>query len=204
MLNPQIEISNQQIVDTVFRVFTDPRFALVETPSLFEIAQEWISSIIFKLINKAVEYPLVATIAKWGLIVVAALIVARIIYLFILNSKQITFAQSVKRTKTFSKDLWKAADSLASEGHYIDASHALYGAILQTLARQNRIIIHDSKTAGDYSRELKKAGHKTTQTAFMQFVRPFQLVVFGLRKCTKETYDQLNQLAKAVIATEQS
>jgi hypothetical protein len=94
-------------------------------------------------------------------------------------------------------DPWALAQRLAAEGNYTDAAHALYQALLQALARRQSVRLDDSKTVGDYGRELRGKAPQWV-VPYRAFARDYEVVVYGLRDCDRERYERLRQLASAI------
>ncbi len=55
-----------------------------------------------------------------------------------------------------SVDAWSEAQSLAAQGRFTEASHALYFAVLERLVAADGVRLHPSKTSGDYLRDLRR------------------------------------------------
>jgi len=96
-------------------------------------------------------------------------------------------------------DPWALAQRLAAEGNYTDAAHALYQALLQALARRNSVRLDESKTVGDYGRELRGRAPQWT-VPYRAFARDYEVVVYGLRDCDRERYERLRELASAITS----
>ena len=94
-------------------------------------------------------------------------------------------------------DPWTEAERLAGVGDYMGAAHALYQAVLRRVAATERIRLHASKTSGDYVRDLRRRGSPMT-TAFQQFGRRFDRVVFGKGTCTADDYAGLRSAAMEI------
>lgn len=94
-------------------------------------------------------------------------------------------------------DPWALAQRLAAEGNYTDAAHALYQALLQALARRNSVRLDESKTVGDYGRELRGRAPQWA-VPYRAFARDYEVVVYGMRDCDRERYERLRQLASAI------
>ena len=95
---------------------------------------------------------------------------------------------------TSAENPWRAADRLAAEGRFEEAVHALYRAVLVSLARTERLRLDPSKTSGDYARELR-ARTSASLPAYRAFVRRFDLEVDGHGRCDAESVRALRALA---------
>jgi hypothetical protein len=96
-----------------------------------------------------------------------------------------------------SRDLWTESRALANAGRFEDATHAIYGAILEALTSANLIRYHRSKTAGDYARELRRAGSPLAPE-FGAFGRDFDRLAFGRVAVSREEYEHLVLLAERI------
>ena len=97
------------------------------------------------------------------------------------------------------RDPWLAAQALAARGDFTEAAHALYHALLATLARRGLVKVHPSKTAGDYVRELR-ARSSALFSRFRDFARSYEAVVYGVGWCDRERWERLHALAEPIVA----
>jgi Domain of unknown function (DUF4129) len=104
-----------------------------------------------------------------------------------------------RRRGESSGDPWALAQRLAAEGDYTEAAHALYQGLLRALARRDNIRLHESKTVGDYTRELRSRASQRFGP-FREFARTYEVVVYGLGTCDRDRYDRLHRLALAITA----
>jgi hypothetical protein len=93
-----------------------------------------------------------------------------------------------------SEDPWLAAERLRSEGRYEESAHALYRGVLSALAQTERLRLDQSKTSGDYARELRARG-SASHGAFRAFSRRFDVAVYGHGTCDAALIDDLLRLA---------
>lgn len=96
------------------------------------------------------------------------------------------------------RDAWAEARSLAEAGQFTEASHALYGAVVDTLTASGALRYHRSKTAGDYARDLRRAGSGVAPD-FRTFGRDFDRLAFGQVRPTRADYDRLSSLAGRIV-----
>jgi hypothetical protein len=94
-------------------------------------------------------------------------------------------------------DPWALAQRLAAAGDYTGAAHALYQGLLLAVARRDNIRLHESKTVGDYTRELRSRSSQRF-APFREFARTYEVVVYGLGTCDRDRYDRLQHLAQAI------
>ena len=135
---------------------------------------------------------------KWLVIGTAAIVIATIIarMLFVRKVQHSTTISS--RTSSFAGDPSTVARGHAAAGRYLDAVHALYLALLESLARTDRLTLDPAKTVGDYSRELRAASSRTLPV-FRDFARVYEPVVWGSRDCDQKCYDTLTAIAERVV-----
>ena len=99
-----------------------------------------------------------------------------------------------ERTHGELRDPWTAAQSAAATGNYLEAAHFLYYAVLQTLARSDRIVIASAKTVGDYSRELRRSSSHSLKP-YRDFARLYEPIVWGSRGCDGQKFEELSRIA---------
>jgi hypothetical protein len=95
-------------------------------------------------------------------------------------------------------DPWEAAQRLAARGEYTEAAHLLYAALLEAVARRERIRLHPSKTVGDYTRELRRQA-SPLWPPFRDFARVYEVVVYGIGTCDRERWERLDGMARTMI-----
>lgn len=103
-------------------------------------------------------------------------------------------AGSLQIVGSTRRDYWVLAAEMEERGDFIAASHALYLAVLEALARSGGVTFHASKTVGDYVRDLKQRRSESLE-AFRQFGIRFERDVFGAQLPNATTYRQLSELA---------
>ncbi|HEV8410438.1 MAG TPA: DUF4129 domain-containing protein [Gemmatimonadaceae bacterium] len=96
-------------------------------------------------------------------------------------------------------DAWREAERLAAAGAFTEASHALLAALLSSFAQRGEVRLHASKTAGDYARELARRG-SPARSAFQQFRRRYDAVIFGVGICDADTYAALLRDAAPILS----
>ena len=138
-----------------------------------------------------------ATIALAGVVV---LILGRIVYASRLRAAAPPRGGRSRRIRGESADLWSEAERLAADGRYTEAAHALYRATLSLLAATGLVRLHDSKTSGDYARELRRRGD-ASYSAFRRFGGRYDRIIYGTGSCDAAEYAVLLGEANAVAAT---
>ena len=133
---------------------------------------------------------------------IAVLIVVAIAVHFILATlaaRGDVVAADANQTRARATDAWRDAERLAAEGRFTDASHALLAAMLTAFAQRGEVRLHASKTAGDYARELARRG-SPSKSAFQQFRRRYDALIFGVGTCTADEYAALLRDAAPILA----
>jgi hypothetical protein len=95
------------------------------------------------------------------------------------------------------EDAWSVARLLAARGDYTAAAHALYAGLLLTIARRGELTLHESKTIGDYVRELN-ARSSILVSRFRDFARSYEVVIYGLGACDRDRYERLQGMANLI------
>lgn len=171
-------------------VFLDPAYA-TKPLSMLEVALRWLGrwlDTIFAFLSKdSVFGPYI----RWGLIVVAVLLIGRILLAILLHYRPRTFGVGTRFSAQRYEDPWKIAQQYATAGDYSNAAHALYSAAVTSLARSGQVAIDDSKTAGDYLRDLRG---KPTRQPFADFARMYEFVMYGIGSCDSLQYQTLHTL----------
>lgn len=90
---------------------------------------------------------------------------------------------------------WDAAKSYAAAGRHIEAVHALYLALLDSIATTDRISLDPAKTVGDYRRELRSAA-SARLPLFSEFALAYEPIVWGSLYCDRERYDTLEAIVR--------
>jgi hypothetical protein len=133
----------------------------------------------------------------WGIVAVLALVVgmviARAAYVRRARRSAPRALGAVGRS-TGRQDPWTMAHSEALAGRYLEAAHALYLAIIESLGRTDRVVVDSAKTVGDYSRELRRAGSGSL-SLYRAFARAYEPIVWGSRDCDARSYEHLAEIA---------
>jgi len=95
-------------------------------------------------------------------------------------------------------DPWRAAEELAASGEFTDAAHSLYLALLDAVARRERLRLHPAFTVGDYVRALRSRS-SSLFTRFREFALSYETVVYGLGTCDRDRYERLRSLALPIV-----
>ena len=81
---------------------------------------------------------------------------------------------------------------------YTDACHALYGAVLESLASSGLVRYHASKTSGDYARELRRRGSPLAAD-FRTFGRSLEHAAYGRDTVSRAEFDDLLAGAERIV-----
>lgn len=191
-------IDNSAIADTVAAVLRSHAFAAHNTVSIGQLIAAWIWNILMRLLGFAASHPMVGLVLRLALGLIGLIVLGRIIYGLIAR-----YAPSVITRRHFDvnhgTDWWATAHSLAAHDDYTGAAHALYLALIGSAARSGILSLHESKTTGDYLREIRRAPGVVDVSRFTDFTRSYETVIYGIGTCDRERYARLNTLAGAFI-----
>ena len=188
--------------DTIAAVFRDPAYDRNLRESLWQRFATWLARWIGELRELLQSSPRLG----WALIGLAALLVlamvARAIWVARLRAAQraeleLGGAGGV-HTRALGDPL-QLARRQAAAGNYTEAAHLLYRALLEAVARRERIRLHPSKTVGDYSRELRQRS-SSLFARYRDFARTYETVVYGIGTCDRERWERLDALARDIVA----
>ncbi len=193
----QLQPSAEAIRDTISAVFQQHPYDRSVRSTLLSRISDWIASLIRDLILAVRSSPELAwTLAALSLIIVGAIIARQ---LYESRARTVTEHAGHVRARGYQgRDPWLVAQELAAGGNFTEAAHALYRALLEALARQERLRLHPSKTVGDYARDLRRRSSGAF-TRFREFARSYETVIYGLGECDRERYERLHALATPLI-----
>lgn len=158
----------------------------------------WLAQVITRLFSIAVEHPAVRYVIRATIIVAIILIAVRIGYSFFLAHRSDRLGVR-RRGPDRTSDWWATAQRLAAEGDYTAAAHALYLALLTAAALRGLVSLHDSKTTGDYLRELRRAANRSELNHFTDFTRSYETVIYGIGSCDSARFTRLRALAASML-----
>jgi hypothetical protein len=189
--------SPAQIHDTVAAIVRGPEFARSGRESLLGRFVRYVFAQIRDLLSHyrgspSARYVVIAALVALVVIVIARIVVARDL------DAQIRRRGAVSRRSSSDTDMWSSARDHAAAGDFAAASHALYAALLDRLAREGQVALHPSKTGGDYWRELRRRGSPLAGD-FRVFARRFDRVMFGAGSVASTDFDELAGLAERVL-----
>lgn len=194
---------NKAIVDTVASVF---RGVGVERPSLWVTLLRWAMAWIARLAHALGAHPA----ASWVLRIALALALLAILLRAFLPGVLVRGRRlHLGAPPAARDDWWAVATRLAGEGAFTDAAHALYLALVTAAARRGLVTVHESKTSGDYLREVRRAASAGKRrigpaelASWRDFVRLYDTVIYGIGTCDGAQYGRLRELATAALGAD--
>lgn len=198
-INPIIIVpGNDAIADTVAAVFRGRQYALHRSVSLWDIIMRWIAQLVARLFGFSATHPAVGYVVRATIILALVLVAARIGYSLLLARRSPALAFGPSRTNR-GGDWWATSQRLAAQGDYTAAAHALYLALITGAASRGLISLHDSKTTGDYLRELRQVANGADASHFADFTRSYETVIYGIGTCDSERFTSLRMLAAGML-----
>ena len=159
---------------------------------LWQVVSGWIDAL-FELFAGSVSGRTV-TIA---LLVVLGLLVLARIAVVLLASREHDEAGALPASARV-RDARAEAERMAAAGRFTEAAHALLRALLGSLADRGDVRLHDSKTTGDYARELDRNG-SPRRAIFRSFRRRYDRVIYGAGECSADEFAALMRDAEPVL-----
>jgi hypothetical protein len=188
LVQRQPPLDESVIADTVEAVFSAPEFD--PTRSIW-----WWTDYLPRI---RIEPATARTILLAIVIAMAGVAIARWAYRRHLERRYGLTAPGSRDAGARPRDPWTAAQELAAAGEFARAAHALYFALLESLAGREQVHLHPSKTTGDYVRELR-ARSSALLPGVRDFARSYEPIAYGDRPCEPEDWARLESLASAVI-----
>jgi Domain of unknown function (DUF4129) len=192
-----VQIPEAMIADTVAAVFRDPAY---HRTALLQRLGAWLLKLVRAILAR-IEPGRVPTPVFWIIVIsvlgAVLLVIGRAAWIFVAGSRPGRNGAVRAGSGAATADPWGAARLLASRGEYTAAAHELYAGILQAIAGRGDVELHESKTVGDYRRDLTSRG-STVQSGFREFARHYELSIYGLGSCDREGYDRLQDLAQGI------
>jgi hypothetical protein len=191
-----VQLPEQVIRDTVTAVFSNRAYG---HPSLLRRFGSWLLDWLLYFLQRLPNRS-VSPGAFWALtIVIAVLLVAMLLrYALPLVTLRRGRANRSGESGRAAIDYWELARQSAARGDYTAAAHALYASLLHTIAGGGEIQLDESKTIGDYSRELAVRS-STRLGRFREFARGYETVIYGIGFCDRERFERLQQLAQPIV-----
>jgi hypothetical protein len=185
-----------QVHDTVAAIVAQPAYGGRRQSLLARFLR-----FVFERIDRLLEWVrgsldarIIIAIAVIGIVIIVA---ARVAIDRRAAARRARGAGTARRTRD-RRDPWTEAGTLADAGRFADASHAVYAAVVDALTAANVVRYHRSKTAGDYARDLHRAGSPLARD-FRAFGRAFDRLAFGLAPVTRDDYDRFVAEAERIV-----
>lgn len=186
------------IHDTVAAIVRQPAYHRSLGSTLLDRVWGWIADMYSRLVEALGTVPHGRVVATVAAAIVALLVVARIAYAARLRGVSAMSRASGRGRSGTSVDPWREAEQLAAAGQFTEAAHALYRATVAMLAAGGLVRRHESKTSGDYARELRRRG-APAYGAFRRFGGRYDRIIYGTGVCDAAGYDALLADARAVL-----
>jgi Domain of unknown function (DUF4129) len=206
MLASQVPASGPLIVwprgaihDTVAAIVRQAPYRRDLTTTLLDRILRSIAELLDRLGQALGGLPHSRLIASVATAIVVILVAARVLYAARLRTAEIEEWQAPDGRSVVSDDPWRVAERLANEGRFTDAAHALYRAAVAMLAARGLVRWHDSKTSGDYARELRRRG-AAAYAPFRRFGSRYDRIIYGTGTCDATEYALLFDDARALAA----
>jgi hypothetical protein len=193
------------IHDTVAAIAKQPAYRRDVGTTLLDRLLQWLGDLYVRAMQALGGLPhgrLVATVAA-ALVVV--LVLARIAYAARLRAPLRESAAGGRRAGRGGSaiDPWRDAEQLAANGRFTEAAHALYRAAVTMLAARGLVRPHESKTSGDYARELRRRG-SPSYTPFRRFGARYDRIIYGAGVCSAADYRALLDDARSLTPVERA
>lgn len=194
------QTGNSAIADTVAAVFRGREFTEHNGVSIGQLVSQWIWSAFIRFLGFAASHPAVGLVLRVTLGLIALVILARIGFGLLARYAPSAIGRQHLEVGR-GRDWWHTAQDLASKQEYTGAAHALYLALLALAAHRGLVSLHESKTTGDYLREVRSNPDAFDIPRFTDFTRSYETVIYGIGTCDEERYSSLNAMATTLINT---
>lgn len=191
-----IAVDTAAVRRAIAAVFADDAYDRSLRETLWTRAWQWLLELAGDIVANVGESPPL----RWALLAASALVVAalaaRVAYLATAHTRGSRRRRHAAPDP--SVDPLVLARAAASGGRFLEAAHFLYVAILEELRRRERLLLHPSKTLGEYRRDLA-ARSSAAQESFRVFTSAYEAIVWGRRSCDEAAYGRLIELAAPLI-----
>jgi hypothetical protein len=189
--------SAEQVHDTVAAIVRQPEFATPIRQSLAGRVLRYVAQQVGALIDLLRGSPSSRVIAIAAVVLIILVIIARLMVARRVDAAGVFGDDASSGRRDRRRDPWADARDRAAAGDYEAATHALYAAVIGTLARSGAVTHHPSKTSGDYARELARRGAADSRD-FRSFAREADRVIFGTLRPDAEDYERLKTAATRI------
>jgi hypothetical protein len=190
----QAPIPAAAIRDTISRIVLERGYRRNVTSTLLSRFWDWFSDLLSRLFTQAAGSRGTYLISLAVLAVLLGTIVARAVIV----SRARRLAANRREPVATADEQLAQARALAAQGAHVQAAHLLHIAVVTRLVEAKRVRRHDSKTVGDYGRELRAAGDALSAPYFA-FARVYEVVAYGDGMCDAPRYARLEQLAAPML-----
>lgn len=187
------------IHDTVAAIVTQRAYSRSLRQTLLERIVRWIGELYQWLGDALGGVPHARRAATVAAIALALIVLGRLLYAARLREDRAPRGRRVSTGRRTVPDAWHEAERLAGLGQYTEAAHELYRGVITLLARAGHVHPHPSKTSGDYARELRSR-RSPVHTAFREFGRRYERMLFGSGRCDRSEYEALLGHARPLLA----
>lgn len=191
-------LTASEVHDTIAAIVRQPEYATPLRQSLAGRVFRYVVQRVADFIELFQGSPTSRVIVISALVLIGIVIVARVVVLRRIDAEARRTGDDRTAGGGTRRDAWAEARDRASAGDYEAATHALYSAVIDSLARTGAIKHHPSKTSGDYVREMIRRGAPTSRE-FRAFVRDADRVIFGNLRPSAEDYERLASAAMRVV-----
>jgi Domain of unknown function (DUF4129) len=192
------QLQHRAVQDTIAAVFRQRGYDRSLSQTLWDRVLEFLWEMVRRALNAFNQSPIAGRIITILVAVAILLILLRTI--IAVAAGDITFGgvDGIRTGAGGAADRWGEAQRLAAAGRYTEAAHALYAALLDSIARGEELRLHPSKTVGDYARDLRRRS-SVLLPPFRDFARSYEVVVYGIGSCDQDRYERLYALATGMV-----
>lgn len=179
-----------------------------ERPPLWLVIVRWLAAWIERALHALSGHPAANVVVRVAVVIA---IVALLLRIFVPGFALPEREGAHGGPSTSRDDWWGLAARLASDGAFTDAAHALYLALVTAAAARGVVTIHESKTTGDYLREIRRAQSRAVAGApsrrltpselagWRDFMHTYESAIYGLGTVSDAEYGTLRTLASTAL-----
>jgi hypothetical protein len=188
--------SAREVHDTIATIVRQPEYATPLRQSLagrlFRFVAEYVAGIVDALRSS----PGMRLVVIASVVLIVGIVIARLVVGQRADVAR-RFPEDTRAGRGNRRDPWGEARDRAAAGDFEAATHWLYAAVIESLARAGTITPHSSKTSGDYARELVRRGAASSRD-FRAFAREADRVIFGTLRPDAQEYARLKFAAERI------
>ena len=180
-------------------IYRRPEFVRAEQKSLLEIFWEWVAGLVRAADGAIPDW------LRWSFYVLAGLLGLYLLAQIALAVHRMARARRAAEPMASARGARPALDSVeqrraahaaAARGDYASAVRALYRFAVARLHERRLVQYHESKTGGDYLRELRPRPARFE--LFAGFLAQVERILFGGRPCDRDLFAQLDGVAETL------